>query len=60
MWPWRRRVAEAEQRLADADEKTAGTAKLVQQYRAADTALRYEAVGRNHWTELLLQAMRGR
>ncbi|WP_349318847.1 DUF7620 family protein [Mycolicibacterium canariasense] len=42
-WPWRRRTAEAEQRLARAEEATQGIGELIQYSREADERLRQEA-----------------
>lgn len=56
MWPWRRRVAEAEQRLAEAEEQIRDTDKHVQKAQSLTAALN-RVVEKNHFTELLAAAM---
>lgn len=59
MWPWRRRIAEAEQRLSEAEERTKGTGDLIRQSQEADANLR-RAVARNGFGEALQLAMERR
>ncbi len=56
MWPWRRRAAEAERGLAEAEERKRGVDELVQQSRRVNTRLRQE-IEKNGFTELLAAAM---
>lgn len=57
MWPWRRRAAEAERGLAEAEERKRGVDELVQQSRRVNTRLRQE-IEKNGFTELMQAAMR--
>ncbi|MCV7255705.1 hypothetical protein H7J86_26420 [Mycobacterium hackensackense] len=56
MWPWRRRVAEAEQQLAEAQERKRGVDELVNQSRRVTNRMRQE-IEKNGFTDLLTQAM---
>lgn len=59
MWPWRRRVAEAQRRLYEAEERTKGTEEIIRRSREADEKLR-NVVDRNGFGEALLMAMERR
>lgn len=59
MWPWRRRLAEAEQRLSEAEERTKGTEEIIRRSQEADAKLR-GVVDRNGFGEALLVAMERR
>lgn len=59
MWPWRRRIAEAEQRLSEAEERTKSTGGIIRQSQEADANLR-TVVDRNGFGEALLAAMERR
>jgi hypothetical protein len=57
--PWRRDVANAEQRLAEAEERRQESHDLVTEARAATERLATE-IRKNGWTELFTMAMKGR
>lgn len=59
MWPWRRRIAEAERRLSEAEERTKGTDAIIRRSKEADAKLRM-VVDRNGFGEALLVAMERR
>ncbi len=59
MWPWSRRVAEAQRQLAEAEERNRNAERLAQQSRKISAQLRHE-VRKNGFTELLQHAMGGR
>ncbi|SCX06072.1 hypothetical protein SAMN02799620_00807 [Mycolicibacterium fluoranthenivorans] len=58
-WRWRRRTAEAERRLAHAEESTQGLGELIQYSREMDARLRRE-VAPNGFGKAIQLAMRGR
>lgn len=58
IWPWRR-VAEAQERLVEAEERTKATSDVIRRSRLADARLR-AAVARNGFGEALLVAMERR
>ncbi|MEN4400038.1 hypothetical protein [Mycolicibacterium conceptionense] len=56
MWPWKRRIADAERKLAEAEARNRGVEQLAAQARQATHALRRES-DLNGWTELFLASM---
>lgn len=56
MWPWKRRVADADRKLAEAEERNHAAEVIARQARATSGALRRE-VDKNSWTELFLASM---
>lgn len=59
MWPWQRRMAEAQQQLAEAEERARLSKRLAQKSRTITAELRRE-VDKNGFTELLQKSMGGR
>lgn len=56
MWPWKRRIADADRKLAEAEARNRGVEQLAAQARQATYALRRES-DNNGWTELFLASM---
>ncbi|MBU8833583.1 DUF7620 family protein [Mycolicibacterium goodii] len=59
LWPWTRRRAEADAKLAEAEERSRVVEQLVNQARQVSAALRHE-VDKNSWTEGLAASMQPR
>lgn len=59
MWPWKRRLAEADRKLAEAEERGRVVDQIVDQARQATAAVHRE-VAENGWTEKLTASMRPR
>ncbi|MCV7205322.1 hypothetical protein H7J71_25285 [Mycolicibacterium peregrinum] len=56
MWPWKRRIADADRKLAESEARNRGVQKLAEQALQATNALRRES-DVNGWTELFLASM---
>lgn len=56
MLPWRRRAVEAEQELAEAEDRRRNVDALVQQSRIVRSLLRQE-IDKNGFTDMLIAAM---
>ena len=56
MLPWRRRAAEAEQELAEAEKRRQNVDALVQQSRSVTNRMRQE-IDKNGFTDMLIAAM---
>lgn len=57
MWPWNRRLAEAERELAEADVRAKQADELAEESRVVG-ARYWQQVEKNGFTELFQQAMR--
>ena len=56
MLPWRRRAAEAEQELAEAEKRRQNVDALVQQSRSVTNRMRQE-IDKNGFTDMLIAAI---
>ncbi|MEC4856738.1 hypothetical protein R2325_14110 [Mycobacteroides chelonae] len=59
MWPWNRRLADADRKLAEAEERGRAVEQIVDQARQATAAVHREAA-KNSWTEKLTASMQPR
>lgn len=56
MWPWKRRLVEADRKLAEAEDRNRSADQLAAEARKVSSALRTES-DLNGWTELFLASM---